>query len=219
MNTRTRQAPSYHERPFGDALDDLPLSEQEARDLAYLESLSDDDLEALLFDEEEKSQDGLFNLPTVAGLSLILVGVAYFLQELGVWTGFDLGTIAAMLPWLAGVLIILLGFGVLSWRPKRKKKAKKAKRVEVPLGKAKVVVEPKDEKKRLRRSRENKIAGVCGGIAEYFNLDPTLVRIAFVIATIASGGNFIFAYLAAWFIMPEPRKPTLEERVTIIRDV
>lgn len=219
MKTRTRQATPSHERSFNDAFDDLPLSEQEARDLAYLESLSDDDLEALLFDEEKKPSEGLFNLPTVAGLSLILVGVAYFLQELGVWTGFDLSTLAAMLPWLAGVLIILLGFGVLSWRPKRKKKQKKAKQVEVPLGKAKVVVEPKEEKKRLRRSREKKIAGVCSGLAEYFNLDPTLVRIAFVVATIASGGNFIFAYLVAWFIMPEPKKPTLEERVTIIRDV
>ena len=133
--------------------------------------------------------------------------------------GFDLSTVATMLPWLAGVLIILLGFGVLSWRPKKKKKAKKAKKVEVPLGAAKVAVESKDDRKRLRRSRDKKIAGVCGGIAEYFNLDPTLIRIAFVIATIASGGNFIPAYFVAWFVMPEPKKPTLEERVTIIRDV
>ena len=217
MKTRTRPAPSSRQRPLDD---DLPLSDREVRDLAYLESLSDDDLEALLFDEEEGSRDGFLNLPTVAGLSLILVGVAYFFQELGIYNGFDLSAIAAMLPWLAGVLIILLGFGVLSWRPKKKKKSKKAKTVEVPSGKARVVVEEERKgKKRLRRSRENKIAGVCGGLAEYFNLDPTLVRIAFVIGIIASGGPFFFAYLAAWFIMPEPRKPTLEERVTIIRDV
>ena len=220
MKTRTRPAPSSRQRPLDDDLDGLPLSDREVRDLAYLESLSEDDLEALLFDEEEGSRDGFLNLPTVAGLSLILVGVAYFFQELGIYNGFDLSAIAAMLPWLAGVLIILLGFGVLSWRPKKKKKSKKAKTVEVPSGKARVVVEEERKgKKRLRRSRENKIAGVCGGLAEYFNLDPTLVRIAFVIGIIASGGPFFFAYLAAWFIMPEPRKPTLEERVTIIRDV
>ena len=218
MKTRTRPTASNHTE---DAVyDDLGFSEQESRDLAYLESLSDEDLEALLFDEEEKEPNGLLNLPTVAGLSLILVGVTYFLQELGVPMGFDLSTLATMLPWLAGVLIILLGFGVLSWRPKKKKKTKKAKKVEVPSGRAKVVVESRDEneKKRLRRSRDKKIAGVCGGIAEYFNLDPTLIRIAFVIATIASGGNFIPAYFVAWFVMPEPKKPTLEERVTIIRD-
>lgn len=218
MKTRTRQAASDRERFGSDAFDDVDLTDQEARDLAYLESLSDEDLEALLFNEEEERSEGIFNLPTVAGLSLILVGVAYFFQELGIWNGFDLSVLAGMLPVLAGILIILIGFGVLSWRPKRKKK--KAKKVEVPSGKAKVVVEPKgEEKKRLRRSREKKIAGVCGGLAEYLNLDPTLVRIAFVIATIASGGNFVFAYLVAWFIMPEPKKPTLEERVTIIRDV
>ena len=219
MKTRTRPTASNHTQDS--AYDDLELSAQESRDLAYLESLSDEDLEALLFDEEEKEPSGLFNLPTIAGLSLILVGVTYFLQELGVPMGFDLSTVATMLPWLAGVLIILLGFGVLSWRPKKKKKSKKAKKVEVPTGKAKakVVVDSNDDRKRLRRSRDKKIAGVCGGIAEYFNLDPTLIRIAFVIATIASGGNFIPAYFVAWFVMPEPKKPTLEERVTIIRDV
>ncbi|RMF51829.1 MAG: PspC domain-containing protein [Bacteroidetes bacterium] len=77
------------------------------------------------------------------------------------------------------------------------------------------------EKRRLRKSRNKKIAGVCAGIAEYFNIDPTLVRIAFVIGTIASGGPFLLAYLILAMIMPGPGDPpplSDEERIRIIRD-
>jgi phage shock protein C len=46
------------------------------------------------------------------------------------------------------------------------------------------------------------IAGVCGGLAEYFELDPVLVRLAFFIFTLA-GGSGGFIYLALWIIMPQ----------------
>lgn len=55
---------------------------------------------------------------------------------------------------------------------------------------------------RLHRSRKNKvILGVCGGLAEYFNIDATLVRIVTILAAIT--GVSIFAYLIAALIMPE----------------
>lgn len=196
---------------FGDSLD--------------IESLSDEELEDFLFDDDPGEQGkGLLNLPTIAGLSIITVGIAYLFQQLGILNGFSgLSAVAAMLPWLAGILIILLGFGVLSWRPnKKKKRAKKA--IEVPSGKKKVVVEPappsmrSTKKRRLERSRDKKIAGVAGGVAEYFRIDPTLVRIAFVIGMIASSGSFLFAYLLLSFVMPAPPPRATEERITIIRD-
>lgn len=59
------------------------------------------------------------------------------------------------------------------------------------------------ETKRLFRSRTNRsIAGVCGGLGEYFNVDPTLVRLLFVIFAIA-GGPGLLAYIILWLIMPE----------------
>ena len=48
--------------------------------------------------------------------ALITVGVAYVLQEMGLWAGFDMSVLANALPWLAGILIILMGFGVLNWK-------------------------------------------------------------------------------------------------------
>lgn len=57
--------------------------------------------------------------------------------------------------------------------------------------------------KKLYRSREDrKIAGVCGGIAEYFDIDSTLVRLGWVLFMFA-GGSGILAYFIAWIIMPE----------------
>lgn len=57
--------------------------------------------------------------------------------------------------------------------------------------------------KRLYRSRiERKIAGVCGGVAEYFEIDPTLVRLGWVVAIFCCGGGLL-AYLLAMIIIPE----------------
>ena len=56
--------------------------------------------------------------------------------------------------------------------------------------------------KRLYKSNENKmLAGVCGGIAEYFNMDPTLVRLGLIVFC-ALGGSGIIAYIIAAIIIP-----------------
>ena len=56
--------------------------------------------------------------------------------------------------------------------------------------------------KRLYRSRTDKmIGGVAGGLAEYFNVDPTLVRIVFVLLGVLGGG--VLAYLVMWIVVPQ----------------
>ncbi len=57
--------------------------------------------------------------------------------------------------------------------------------------------------KRLYRSSSDcMIAGVCGGIAEYFNIDPTLVRLGWVLFS-ALGGSGVLAYIVAAIIIPK----------------
>ena len=57
--------------------------------------------------------------------------------------------------------------------------------------------------KRLYRSKnEKKIAGVCGGMAEYFNIDQTLIRLAWVIFGLTFGTG-ILAYIICAFVIPE----------------
>lgn len=58
--------------------------------------------------------------------------------------------------------------------------------------------------KRLYRSSVNyMLSGVCGGVAEYFNIDPTLVRLAWVILTCMSWGSGVVAYIIASIVMPK----------------
>ncbi|HML20099.1 MAG TPA: PspC domain-containing protein [Aggregatilinea sp.] len=76
--------------------------------------------------------------------------------------------------------------------------------------------------KRLYRSREERMfAGVCGGIAEYLDVDPTLVRLVFVALTLLGGPGFII-YIVLMLIVPEgsaePRKAK-NEAVVIPDDV
>lgn len=60
-----------------------------------------------------------------------------------------------------------------------------------------------NEPKRLTRSsKDKKIAGVCGGIANYLNVDPTAVRAATLLAIIFAGLS-IWAYIILWICMPE----------------
>lgn len=60
-----------------------------------------------------------------------------------------------------------------------------------------------DNNKRLYRSSTNyMICGVCGGIAEYFNIDPTLVRLAWVILSVFGWGAGVLAYIIAAIIIP-----------------
>lgn len=61
----------------------------------------------------------------------------------------------------------------------------------------------KKSKKRLYRStNDSKIFGVCGGLAEYFDIDPTLVRIGWIIFSLVYGSG-ILAYVICAFCMPK----------------
>jgi len=57
--------------------------------------------------------------------------------------------------------------------------------------------------KKLYRSRsDRRIAGVCGGLAAYFNIDPTLIRLLFVLGLIFVGGTLL-AYIILMIVIPE----------------
>lgn len=59
------------------------------------------------------------------------------------------------------------------------------------------------EVKRLYRARGDRVlAGVCGGLGDYFNIDPTIVRLLFVLLALA-GGPGIIVYLVLWLVTPE----------------
>jgi phage shock protein C len=59
------------------------------------------------------------------------------------------------------------------------------------------------EPRKLYRSQNNRmVAGVAGGLAEYFNVDPTIIRVIFIALAVAGGAGLVM-YVAMWIIVPE----------------
>jgi phage shock protein C len=70
--------------------------------------------------------------------------------------------------------------------------------------------------KRLLRSRsDRKLSGICGGMGKYFGCDPTLIRVAWIVAAFLSGGLAVLAYLVLIFVIPNEVHPSsgLQETV------
>lgn len=59
-------------------------------------------------------------------------------------------------------------------------------------------------KKLYRSTLDKKIAGICGGLGEYLNVDPTVMRILFLAGFFLSGSLLFWAYLVMWIVIPEP---------------
>jgi len=69
-------------------------------------------------------------------------------------------------------------------------------------------VDTQPVRRQLTRSQtDRRIAGVCGGIGEYFDIDPTIVRVIFVLAALI-GGPGLLAYVVLWIVLPKgPPRP------------
>lgn len=232
MSTRTRSAQRHEEEAY----------EQPAfnSNLDLENEITDADIEDFLASQEEReAPQGFFNLPTIAGLATIGIGSVFLLQQFDLLNNFDLSSIFG--PWMIGVLIILLGFGVLSWSPKRKSR-RDAKREAAMLR--------REERERERRERQaagsrsgreerrssmsrtyetrrhlaksntnKKIFGVAGGIGEYFGIDPTIIRIAFVISFLMSGSLILPLYFILALILPSQPPIEMDDIVTERRRV
>lgn len=143
------------------------------------------------------------------GVLLILVGTTILFVNLGwtsgiPWWSFSGTVIFPVLMIAAGLLIVL---NVLR-KPTSTADggtAGDAAKANDPLGGTPEGGTMKQEQVReLRRSiRNRKLFGVCGGLADYFSVDATLVRLAFVILVVASFGWALLVYIALGILMPE----------------
>jgi phage shock protein C len=60
---------------------------------------------------------------------------------------------------------------------------------------------PPPAKRLMRSSRDKKIAGVCAGLADYFDLDPTIVRVVWLLSVLFAGTGFL-VYIILWIVLP-----------------
>lgn len=59
------------------------------------------------------------------------------------------------------------------------------------------------EKKLVRLSNDKKLGGVCSGLARYFGMDVSIMRVAYLILTILTGSLLFWLYLILWVILPQ----------------
>ncbi len=69
---------------------------------------------------------------------------------------------------------------------------------------------PDNKAKRMTKTADKKIAGVCGGLAEYFNIDPTIVRLIFVLLFLLIG-NGLYTYIFGAIFMPQPMETATQQ--------
>jgi phage shock protein C len=92
-------------------------------------------------------------------------------------------------------------------RGKKKSRAAKQSAAETPPSTSEAQSTTAPQRRLFRSSTDRKLFGVCGGLGEYFAIDPTIIRIIFVIFTLMSLGFGVLLYIALLFLMPEPPRP------------
>lgn len=132
------------------------------------------------------------------GSLLIIVGVFLLLRQFGLFYTFNFWHI----PWQSVWAIILIIIGViLLFNRSREESEERSK---------------KTGTKRLYRSKTQKmIAGVCGGLAEYFEIDVSVIRILWIIGTIISLGIGVVAYIVMVLVFPEAPENVDNESITV----
>jgi phage shock protein C len=139
------------------------------------------------------------------GVILVLIGGLWFLRNVGVFHWHSV----ASLFWGTLLPVVLIGAGLLLLLRKAR----------IPVGETAAGGMSGDtaelqafgtshvmgsQPRRLYRLRmDRKIFGVCGGLAEYFSVDPTLVRLLFVASAFASFGLTVFAYVILAIVVPQ----------------
>lgn len=144
------------------------------------------------FEEEMVKKKTQKDRSFILALILILVGALLLFREFGFFNYFHYWRI----PWISiwAIFLIVIGLLIIISANKSNKK-----NVNSHVGGFQIP----DINKIQRSTTDRIIAGVCAGIAEYFKIDPSIVRLLWVLASFASVGIGILVYIILIFIFPE----------------
>lgn len=210
MPTRNRpRPPQDHDRSSSSEASFSPLEEEE------LNAFSEEELDHMFAPGSNGSSNRFGRIATATGIGMMLILSLYLIAEFT-----TMGFLSSSLGiGMVGMMMALIGFGVFSGRDKKTAEGKSSskstkasveEKVEAKLREARAALDAENAESgagsssRLRRSSENKLFGVCAGLGEYFGLDVTLVRAAFLIGLLLSAGQMTIVYLGLAYIMPKP---------------
>lgn len=186
------------------------------------ESELESTLESYLEDEEKEEKPRLLNFLSLSGLAMLMVGFVAMIQLILPNVDVDVIGPLSVLPIFGGILVLLYGLGLVGGERKNKKhknnknKELKAKTMARYSSEIRGMDNKMDsfalkKKKKLFKSiTDKKFLGVCGGIAENFGIDATLIRIIFVVSFFIGSGTPLLIYLALGLIL-DKEPPVLTE--------
>lgn len=168
----------------------------------------DNTLEHFLSNEKGKPKTSKVNIASITGLAILFIAALYLLETYFI-PGFpDTTSLLRTFTIGGGILVLLTGLGAFTRTRKKKRFSKKRKNWNL------IDDQPLDayglpQKKKLTRSvKDKKLFGVCGGISEYFNIDPTIVRVLFVILALSYGSSILVYIILAVAL---PKEPTIDD--------
>lgn len=148
------------------------------------------------------------NSRQIWGIILITLGIILLLTNIGLfplfdwfewWDIFSWGTMVSIIIIVIGVLLVFNYFNTKDIVTAPKSENEVMPEAEEPL--------PRPAAKVLRRSiNDKKLAGVCGGLAEYLEIDSTIVRLIFILITLGSFGLGLFLYIILALVMPQSKR-------------
>ncbi len=142
------------------------------------------------------------NIRYVFGGLLIFFGGMFLLSNLGVFAFMHAWDISW--NFIFPILLILLGMAIIYYRQNEQIPDAPANPSE-PQRTAPAQAQPTAPRQLRRSLTDRKIFGVCGGLAEYFSIDPNLTRILYVVLCLATGGAGILLYFILALVVPDER--------------
>lgn len=146
---------------------------------------------------------GTGNASRTWGVILLAVGLLFLLNNIGWFAFHHVWTISwgMILP----ILLILLGMALIYSAQQSRNRNRKVDESQQQEGEAAMNAQQQETPyKRLYKSRrDRKLFGVCGGLGDYFNIDPTMIRILFILLTIFSAGTGLLLYIAMAIFVPD----------------
>jgi phage shock protein C len=141
--------------------------------------------------EQEFQKTKKYNNAFVFGILLVVIGVFLLFKELEIFHDFRFFNISFSMLW--GLLLVVLGAFLLLSSKKSSKTSENSDTSQQSFG----------NKKLYRSKSDRMISGVCSGIAKYFDIDPSIVRLLWVLATFISVGIGLVIYILFIIIIPE----------------
>jgi len=141
------------------------------------------------------------NARKLFGIMMILGGAIILFANLGFFSFFHIWRISW--SFVFPILLIILGMAIIYYR-----QAERSDTTDVPPGDTSGEPAPPRAARAFRRSlTDKKLFGVCGGLASYFSIDSTLLRILYIILCLASFGAGAVLYLTLVLLVPYDRQP------------